>query len=63
MEYFIHRKCVYIRKCIYSTHPKFGNTKSVSALLTRRLTGQVFPVFSRKLTFELSQRKKNLVRE
>ncbi len=30
----------------YSTHGKFGNTASVSALLTRRLTGQSVPTFS-----------------
>ena len=28
----------------YSTHTKFGNTTSVSALLTRRLTGQSVPL-------------------
>jgi len=31
----------------YSTYTKFGNTASVSALLTRRLTAKVSPFFTR----------------
>jgi hypothetical protein len=42
---------------IYSTLPKFGNTTSVSALLTRQFTGQSVPLFGDNLRLSYHKEK------
>ena len=46
-RYINFRRTFIFYDTIYSTLTKFGNTASVSALLTRRLTGQCVSLFSR----------------